>query len=321
MRQAGKLPTEEQARRFVDYLLTKKVPAKADAENGEFGIWIHEEDQFQEARRELEAFRDEPNHERYRTVAKQAESIRSEQVKRVEEARKRVTTMQGKWNRQGTQSKPLTMALIVISVLVFLLSSNQGNASYVARTLAFADPIHFVNPALGLDPTDAGDKLVDIQSGQIWRTITPIFLHGDIMHIAFNMLLMYQLGSLIEPRIGTPRYGLLVLLTALASVTLTSLMPFRLILPIEMGNNTFVIGMSGVVFGLIGYLWGRTVTEPFFGLMIKPTIFFIAVAWIVVGVLGVLKMLGLGDVSNWGHLLGLLAGLAIAYAEHAWRRK
>lgn len=322
MRQAGKLPSEQEARRFVDYLLTKKMPAKAEAVNGEFAIWINEEDQFQEARRELEAFRAEPQHERYKAAARQAETLRNERTKREAEARKRVTSMSNQWDKSTSAAKPLTMALIVISVVVSMLSSFSDTGSVITQTLMFANPLHFeAIPDGGLDPSTLENKLIDIRGGQVWRLITPMFLHGDPLHIAFNMLLMYQLGGLIEPRIGTPRYGLLVLVTGVASMTLTSVMPFRLVLPIVFGNNgPFVIGMSGVVFGLIGYMWGRSLTQPLFGMMIRPTIYMFAVAYIAVGVSGILEQFGM-HISNWGHLLGLVFGLGLAFAESAFPKK
>lgn len=42
--------------------------------------------------------------------------------------------------------------------------------------------------------------------GELWRFITPIFLHGDLMHIVMNVIAQMIFGSLIEPNIGTMKY-------------------------------------------------------------------------------------------------------------------
>ncbi len=81
----------------------------------------------------------------------------------------------------------------------------------------------------------------DLVDGQWYRLITSGFLHFGIIHILFNMLLLFQLGNLLERAIGRVRFGLLyfaALLAGSAGALLTQ-------------PNSLVGGASGAVFGLM----------------------------------------------------------------------
>lgn len=84
------------------------------------------------------------------------------------------------------------------------------------------------------------------QNGEYYRFITSMFLHAGIFHIMFNMLVLWQLGNIIEPRIGTPRFAALYVISGLgagfASITLND--PY-----------TLSVGASGAIFGLMGAFW------------------------------------------------------------------
>ncbi len=79
--------------------------------------------------------------------------------------------------------------------------------------------------------------------GQWWRCITYAYTHGGIIHIGFNMLVLYQVGPLIESELGAARYLVLYTLTALTATGLGYL--WHPMVP--------VVGASGSLFGLIGF--------------------------------------------------------------------
>ena len=81
-----------------------------------------------------------------------------------------------------------------------------------------------------------------------WRCITYAFAHGGLIHIAFNMMVLYQIGPMIEQEIGALRYITLYILTAL-SATLLGL-AWQLF---YLKHWVTVIGASGSLFGLIGF--------------------------------------------------------------------
>ena len=79
--------------------------------------------------------------------------------------------------------------------------------------------------------------------GEYFRFITSMFLHADVIHIAFNMLILWQIGTALEMTLGSPRFALLCLVSGLggglASITLNN--PY-----------TLSVGASGAIFGLLG---------------------------------------------------------------------
>lgn len=78
--------------------------------------------------------------------------------------------------------------------------------------------------------------------GQWWRIITSGFLHANLLHIGLNMLVLYWLGRLLEPAIGSVRF---------AAVYVTSLIAgsFGALL---LTPHSFTVGASGAIFGLAG---------------------------------------------------------------------
>ncbi len=81
------------------------------------------------------------------------------------------------------------------------------------------------------------------QHGEWWRCLTYAFTHGGIIHIGFNMVVLYQVGPLIESQIGKARFILLYTLTALTATALGYY--WHPMVP--------VVGASGSLFGLIGF--------------------------------------------------------------------
>lgn len=84
--------------------------------------------------------------------------------------------------------------------------------------------------------------------GQWWRCITYAFAHGGLIHLAFNMIVLYQVGPLIEEEIGTIRFLILYVLTALTATfagLAWQILYIRHWVP--------VVGASGSLFGLIGF--------------------------------------------------------------------
>ena len=84
--------------------------------------------------------------------------------------------------------------------------------------------------------------LPEVRHGEIWRLFTPILMHGDFLHIFFNMLWLRDLGSMIEGRQGTWLFALQVLVFALISNMVQYIL-----------SGPSFLGMSGVVYGLFGY--------------------------------------------------------------------
>lgn len=85
-----------------------------------------------------------------------------------------------------------------------------------------------------------------IHEGQVWRLVTPIFLHGSLLHLIFNMILFVILGKQIERKIGFLKFFLFIAITAIFSNTVQYLMS---------GSN--FVGISGVICAMIGFVFMR----------------------------------------------------------------
>ena len=95
---------------------------------------------------------------------------------------------------------------------------------------------------------------VKISEGQIWRLLSPVFLHGGFLHILFNMLWLYMLGKQIETRIKKWQYLLLTILIGVISNTCQYLV-----------SGPLFIGYSGIICGLAGFIWMRQKKAPWEG--------------------------------------------------------
>jgi membrane associated rhomboid family serine protease len=125
----------------------------------------------------------------------------------------------------------VTYTIIALNVAVFLWLVFQNTSAFLSTNVRPGDPEY----DLGLAEPYLS------RNGEWYRLVTSGFLHFGIIHLAFNMLLLYQLGNLLEPAIGRVRFGLLyfaALLAGSAGALIVS-------------PNSLTGGASGAVFGLM----------------------------------------------------------------------
>lgn len=154
-------------------------------------------------------------------------SVGSHCVDCAKAARPDVKTRATLWNAR--QRAVVTMALIAVNVAVFVLMvlntpdtlMSRGEITKFQFDLGVAEPL--------------------IRNGDYYRLISSGFLHFGLIHIGFNMLLLYQLGNLLEPTLGPRRFALLYFAALLAG-------SFGAILT---APNSLTGGASGAVFGLM----------------------------------------------------------------------
>lgn len=308
MRQIGTLPTQTQADRFTAFLVTQGISAVAEPEKTWWTIWVREEDHVARARDALEDFRRNSDDPRYRGVVREASAVLQAEAKRRDLARKNVIPVGGgRWGQAGARATPLTAVVIALCVVLFVLSGfGRENESVAMRSLSFCDIRH--NQQDNWDPNRIPDRMIDIRRGEWWRLVTPIFLHGDTLHLLFNMIMFHVFARLIETRKGAAALGLLILLIAVPSNAAQGLAPSNW--GTLAGGPSF-LGISGVVYGLMGYLWMKTVYHPGSGLYVSAGTVVFLLGWMTIGLTGVLS--DSLPIANLAHVIGLLSGMLLGY--------
>lgn len=130
--------------------------------------------------------------------------------------------------------QPATMIFLIINIFMMFVTLFMGgfNVESLVKLGALYPP--FVT-----------------EFGEYYRLITTAFLHGSILHALFNMIALFYLGGHLERLIGSLRYTLLYLLSALgSSIAVVLLKP-----------NSVTIGASGAIYGIIGALLVLTFTR------------------------------------------------------------
>jgi membrane associated rhomboid family serine protease len=191
--------------------------------------------------------------------------------------------------RTGFWQAPATFVLIGLNV-----------AAYLAEIAGGAGGIN--NPSTSVIGNFALQGF-GVAEGEWYRLVTGGFLHANLFpHLAFNMLLLFFLGRLLEPALGTPRFLALYFASLLAGA-------FGALLLSEPYVPT--VGASGAVFGLFGAAFILARVRGMSGLAAE------------LGLLIVLNLaftFGASNISVGGHLGGLAGGLLCAAAIVAGER-
>ncbi|MFJ1572376.1 rhomboid family intramembrane serine protease [Pseudomonas sp. S07E 245] len=137
-----------------------------------------------------------------------------------------------------------------------------------------------------------------LSDGQWWRLVSPMLLHFGFLHLAMNGMWYWELGKRIELRQGP---WLLLLLTLLFS--LISNLAQHLV-----GGPSLFGGLSGVLYGLLGYVWLYQWLAPNPHYRLPKGVLVMMLIWLVVCLTGVVGQLGFGQIANAAHVGGLLIG-------------
>jgi membrane associated rhomboid family serine protease len=185
----------------------------------------------------------------------------------------------------GTTDAPITKALIAINVTVYLITAVQGAG------------INSPGGSLYLKSVLYGPF---VAQGDWWRLVTSMFLHGFLLHIAFNMYALWVIGRPVEQYLGRTRYLGLYFVSGLAGAA-GALIQSPL---------TPVVGASGAIFGILGAMliieWqatgrlgGQAMTLIVINLVFSFT--FSGISW-------------------GGHIGGLIGGILVTLAYAHWGR-
>lgn len=283
MRLIGHLPNETSAATFSDFLVVEGITNMVEAEKDGWGIWIHSEDQLEKARELLLRYLGNPKDPKFENKSRQARELKQREHSEEETAAKRVYDRKRLFQSVFPyRFGPLTFILILACVAVGVWSRLGGNFEALGPLLI----------------TKYTQGLPEIAKGEVWRVVTPIFIHFGPVHLIFNLLWLADLGSMIEGRRGTWRYAILILVIAAAS----DLAQFYRVGPV-------FGGMSGVVYGLLGYAWAKGKFDPASGIYVHPQTMAMMLVWLVVCMTPLLSSLFNIHVANTVHVVGLVVGL------------
>ena len=194
----------------------------------------------------------------------------------------------------------VTLWLIIINSVLFVLFWFLISSKIV--------PIDFI----AIKPSNI------LAGNYLWTFFTSMFMHGSLFHIFANMFSLLFVGTLVERILGKKRYLYFYLTSGfLAGVFFVLL---SLFFPADL--NTFAVGASGALFGVVGLLMLLTPNLPVYVMFIPIPIKMKYAAPGILVVLWFISVAGDIPIGNTAHLGGLLSGLAYGiYLKNKYKRK
>jgi membrane associated rhomboid family serine protease len=181
----------------------------------------------------------------------------------------------------GGLQTPATVFLIAANVLVYLVTVAQGGGLNEPGGRIFFDGA-LIGGAIDLN-------------GDWYRLVTAMFLHASLLHLGFNMLVLWWLGTIVEQALGTWRFLLVYFVAGIAGSAGALLLT---------GPTAITVGASGAIYGIMGSL--------------------LILEWLSTGsfagqamgliVLNLALTVAIPNISLGGHLGGLVGGIAATFA-------
>jgi rhomboid protease GluP len=139
-----------------------------------------------------------------------------------------------------------------------------------------------------------------IEAGQLWRLITPVFLHGSLAHIGFNMYALYALGPALEEQYGHKNFIMLYFIAAMSG----NIFSFILTPGASLGASTAIFGL---IAAQLIYVY---LNRDFFGKRARSMLINIGTIIVINLAFGLTPG---SSIDNWGHLGGMFGGVAFAW--------
>ena len=295
MRLIGELENEAHSRTFSDYLtqegIENQLAEESRAGKRIYEIWVHAEDDVKQAEALLDKFLASPDSLEYQGVSRAAKKIKKQAEREAKEVPAYMDARTTIFNQGPSPNGVLTILLIVACAAVAVFS-RLGESTNALRMLFITDVLRDGSRISWL----AGLPEITTR-GEIWRLFTPIFIHFGILHLVFNMMWLRDLGSMVEDRKGTLFLAVFILVVAAAS-NLTQYLV----------SHPLFGGMSGVVYGLLGYIWMKGKFDPASRLFLHKSTVALMIFWFFFCFTGLA-----GNVANGAHAGGLLVGIAWGY--------
>jgi GlpG protein len=305
MRKICEFEEEKKALRFWNYLKENKIDSSLENEDESWILWVEEEESVDFASSAFEEFGHNPEDPKFLSSTADRKPNDPEEVEEplFQKPRYKEHRLRNRWSTQNGRLGMVTFTLILICSCIYLPSLLSSVFTQLGLPVELFDSLREkITRGFLISESNEGSELL---SGQIWRVVTPIFLHFGFFHILFNMFWLFSLGGQIENKKGGKFFLTLVLIIAVVS---------NLIQFIFEGFSFG--GMSGVVYGLFGYVFIKSKLDPGDGFGIDQANELIMLGFFVVCWLG-----WLGNIANWAHTGGLIVGLAWGWCSALrWNR-
>lgn len=257
------------AQSLADYLSSRGMHCELTQSEVGITVWLADESRSGEAEPEVKRFLKEPYHPRYAEASWQSGTPNS-----------RIDYSAGHHSLTAhflMQAGPVTLLVMAVCTCLYVLQLIGLN---LYASLSFHQDVS------------------QLSGWQIWRFVTPAFLHFSALHLIFNLMWWWYLAGLVERQLGSSK--LLTLL--LVGAVIPNLLEFLLSGP-DFG------GLSAVVNTLVGYCWIVGRMKPDGEVKLQDGIFIFMVVWLAIGFSGLLG----NNLANAAHLSGLAIGLL-----HGW---
>jgi GlpG protein len=294
MRLLETLPEEGLARRLADHLVASRMAAHVEQGRDGWQIWVEHDDHLEAARSALGQFLANPLDPKFDSRT-QAERLRRGEQKRAEQLRKNYRDVRTNWASGANRATPVMIGAMALCLIATLVTQFGNDTMPVTQWLWFST----------FDSARENGIFAEIFAGQVWRILTPIFMHGSVIHLVFNLSFSFWLGGLIERQKGS---GYLLWLVVASGIV------GNLTQAIWGGHPAF-LGFSGVAYALFGFAWIRSKVSPHEGIGVDPFTVGMALMWLVLGFTGMMP------IANGAHVGGLVVGVVAGYAPRLLRRR
>lgn len=350
MRRLTDLPASADADTIGRLLDAASIDHKLEVlDAGGWELWIHRDEQMPAAREILDDWESDPDPRRFKKELAELGRRRSGERRRQAEA----SAIQARHERatRPIQPGPASFAIIGIALVCTWLgiagTDNLLDGLFNLPQSDIVEPFYIDRMMLVSDGvTTRIPFLYSVRQGEVWRLFTPPFVHtGGLIHLVFNAYWMALFGSQIETRKGFVYLLLLVLFTGLASslgqytvgwlmtdtdAVIRGVRPdYGLFGRIYIGGPLGG-GLSGVVYGLFGFLLVKRRADPLSGLDLRvSTIIFVIMVFFVCFIArpvpdpltGGYHTVGIvGNIANMAHLFGFLSGGLWGLVSHRIHR-
>ncbi len=281
MRRLTECAAAQQANDLVDTLLSHGIEGQVRGDGRE--VWVLEDDQMGRAAEILKEF---TAHGKSAAAAGKAGKIRKEQERAQAGRDQNYVHVRSTWGApEAAGFGAVTVFLVVASALVSIYS-NMG------------DPQTITIRNLMVEPDMRGPFLASVRAGEVWRLVTPMFIHFGVLHLLFNMSGVWRFAKQVEHQQGPFVLLALVLWTQVPGLV------GQYALEHARHVNAVIGGMSGVLYGVFGFVWMQARFNRKYAYFLDEPTTWLMMIWFVLCLTGMV-----GPIANVAHAGGLICGL------------